>query len=519
MPRARIPSVAIVGRPNVGKSSLLNRLVGRRVSIVDPTPGVTRDRIGVEIEIDPPTETPRGTPSITCEIFDTGGYGVYMAEGKRYDDVGADLSTLTKDIERQIGLAIDNADLILFLLDAHDGVTALDRTIAKLLRQKNATKKVLSVANKVDGEKWIAHGVEAAGLGFGEPIGVSAENGFNIRQLRETLYEKLWPIALAESKPGEDDDTNDSKSGGAEVKVAIVGKRNSGKSTLINAWAGEERVIVSEIAGTTRDSVDVRLEIDGRALIAIDTAGLRKRKSFADDVEFYAYGRMIDAIKRCDVALLLLDASAEVSQVDQKLAQELQEHFKPTVIVVNKWDLAEKKGLKTGDYGEYLLQQLRGLDYAPIAFVSATEESGLQDLLAMAFNLHQQASHRETTGRLNTAIREIMEQRGPSSKAGARAKVYFVSQVTVQPPTIVLSVNKPALFHGQYERYLLGQMRERLPFAEVPIKLLFRERERMPLEELKRRKPRESGVGRDADSPRKTRRPQRKKKPAKGRAR
>ncbi len=490
-----IPQVAIVGRPNVGKSSLLNRLVGRRVSIVDPTPGVTRDRVGVEIELDPPTDTPRGTPSIHCEIIDTGGYGVYAAEGKQFDDVGADLSRLSDDIERQIALAIDRADVILFLIDAQDGVTALDRTIGRMLRQHGAVERVLPIANKVDGEKWIGHGLDASTLGFGEPIGISAENAFNIRQLKETLYERLWPIALAERSPNEKPDGDSRRQRPASpIKLAIVGKRNSGKSTLINAWAGEQRVIVSEIAGTTRDSVDVKIEIPGegeappRSIIAIDTAGLRKKKSFADDIEFYAYGRMIDAIKRCDIALLLLDASAEVSQVDQKLAAELQEHDKPTVIVVNKWDIAEAKGLTPDDYAEYLLQQLRGLEYAPIAFVSARDNSGLRDLLAIAFNLYAQASHRETTGRLNSAVEEIMQLRGPSAKGGAKAKVYFVSQVAVRPPTIVLSVNKQNLFHGQYERFLLNQLRERLPFSEVPIKLLFRERKRMSLDELKHRK-------------------------------
>ncbi len=492
MPRARLPQIAIVGRPNVGKSSLLNRLAGRRISIVDPTPGVTRDRVSAEIDLQPPSETPRGTAAIACEIIDTGGYGVYMAEGKRYDDVGADLSTLTGDIERQIALAIEQADIILFTIDAQSGLMALDRTIAQQIRQRGAAGKVMPIANKVDDEKWAAHGMEMSALGFGDPIGVSAENNYNTRQLRETLYERLLNLTSI-SNPQASGLTPQAAPPAPEVKLAIVGKRNSGKSTLINAWAGEPRVIVSEIAGTTRDSIDVRLELEGRRIIAIDTAGLRKRKSFADDVEFYAHSRMLEAIKRCDVAVLLIDASAEVSQVDQKLAQELQDQWKPTVIVVNKWDLAEQKGLKTESYLEYLTQQLRGLDYAPIIFTSAKLGAGLKDVLAMAFNLHQQASHRETTGRLNDAIGEIMQQRGPSSKAGARAKVYFVSQVATAPPTIVFSVNKPALFHGTYERYLLNELRERLPYAEVPIKLLFRERERAPLDEMKRKGRRADG--------------------------
>ena len=272
-----------------------------------------------------------------------------------------------------------------------------------------------------------------------------------------------------------------------ELKLAIVGKRNSGKSTLINAWAGEPRVIVSEIAGTTRDSIDVRFELDGRAILAIDTAGVRKRKSFADDIEYYAHTRMENAIRRSDVVLLLVDATTEVSQVDQKLAQTLQEQHKPTIVVVNKWDLVDDEVISTESYLDYLTQQLRGLDYAPIVFISAKENQGLSDLTAMAFNLHQQANHRESTGKLNNAIRDIMKQRGPSSKAGARAKVLYVSQVDVNPPTIVMVVNEPKLFEGRYERYLLNELREVLPYSEVPIRLIFKKRERLELDELKRR--------------------------------
>lgn len=473
----KLPQIAIVGRPNVGKSSLLNRLAGRRISIVDPTPGVTRDRVSAIVEIEPPTDTKRGTPSKTAEIFDTGGYGIYTAEGKQFDDVGADLSTLTDDIEAQIQTAIEAADLILLVIDAQSGITKLDQTITQIIRKAGQSDKVLPVANKVDDEKWIGHGSDVSRLGFGEPMAVSASNGFGMRLLLEAIYDRLGDMGFATS------DLEESK----DIKLAIVGKRNSGKSTLINAWAGEPRVIVSEIAGTTRDSVDVRIEIDGRALIAIDTAGVRKKKSFADDIEFYAHTRMHAAIKRADVVLLLLDATAEVSQVDQKLGQELQDQHKPTVIVVNKWDVAEEKGMKTDDYLEYLTQQLRGLDFAPIIFISAKSGEGLSDLAAMAFNLHEQAGHRETTGRLNNAIREIMAKRGPSSKDGKTAKVYFVSQVASNPPTIVMAVNDKELFEGGYERYLLNQLREVLPFSEVPVKLIFRTRERIGLDEMKQR--------------------------------
>lgn len=486
-PNAPMPVIAIVGRPNVGKSSLLNRLAGRRVSIVDPTPGVTRDRVSAIIELHAPTDTPRGTPSKTVEIMDTGGYGVYTAEGKRFDDVGADLSTLTDDIERQIRAAIDQADLILFVIDAQAGITSLDQTIASLIRKAGLSGKVMLVANKVDADMWEAHAMEAAALGFGEPMCISASNGYGSRLFAEAVYQRI-----DEMRPGEYEPPKD------ELKLAIVGKRNSGKSTLINAWAGEPRVIVSEIAGTTRDSVDVRFEIDGKTLLAIDTAGVRKRKSFADDIEFYAHTRMEAAIERADVVLLLMDAAAEVSQVDQKLAQALQDQFKPVIIVVNKWDLAASKGVKTDDYLDYITQQLRGLDYAPIAFISAQSGEGLADLAAMAFNLWEQANHRESTGKLNAAIKRIMSQRGPSSDLGTRAKLYYVSQVAVNPPTVVMVVNDPKMFEGQYERYLLNSLREELPYSEVPIKLLFKKRERVSLDELKSRGRRDAAAARDA---------------------
>ncbi len=469
-----MPRVAIVGRPNVGKSSLLNRLAKRRVSIVDPTPGVTRDRVATTIEIDPPVETPKGTPSITVELIDTGGFGVYMAEGKRFDDVGADLSTLTGDIEGQIRAAIASADLVLFVIDAQSGITALDEQIATMLRQLGVSQRVMPVANKVDGEKWVVHGLEAAALGFGEPQCISAENGFGVREMIDVMHGRLIDRAseLAEQEKE------------AELKLAIVGKRNAGKSTLINALAGEERVIVSEIAGTTRDSIDVRFEIEGRTMIAIDTAGLRKRKSFADDIEFYAYHRMLSAIRRSDVALLLLDATAPISQVDQKLAQELQRQYKPVVIVVNKWDLVEEK-LSPEDYLEYITKELRGLDYAPIIFISAIKGEGLRDAVAMAFNLREQANHRETTGSLNAIIGKILEQRGPSSKLGTRAKLLYATQIEINPPTIAMVVNKPELFTGTYERYLMNRLREELPFSEVPIRLVFTRRERKGLDEMK----------------------------------
>jgi len=246
-------------------------------------------------------------------------------------------------------------------------------------------------------------------------------------------------------------------------------------------------VIVSEIPGTTRDSIDVRFQIAGRTMLAIDTAGVRKRKSFADSIEYYAYHRMLAGVRRADVVFLLVEAAGEVSQVDKKLALELQRQYKPTVIVVNKCDLVDQDTVAPEDYLAYLTEQLRGLDYAPIVFISAADGTGVEDAVAMAFNLHEQAGHREPTGSLNRIVEEILRARGPSSRLGSQAKLYYACQVDTHPPTILLKVNRPALFEGGYERYLMNRLRESLPFSEVPIRLVFSTRDRLPLEEMKHR--------------------------------
>jgi GTP-binding protein len=463
-----LPRIAIIGRPNVGKSSLFNRLAGRRISIVDPTPGVTRDRVTYTIEVPPPEDAPDGEPRY-AELVDTGGYGVYMAEGKRFDDAGEDLSRLTGAIEAQIRAAAEEASLILFVTDAQTGVTTLDQAIATMLRREGNAPKVMPVVNKVDDESWESHAPDAAKLGFGTPVMVSAASGYRKRQFFEAVWKRVPPETTNERD--------------AEMKIAIVGRRNAGKSSLINSLAGQPRVIVSEIAGTTRDAIDVRFEIEGKAMLAIDTAGVRKRKSWADEVESFAHQRMLHAIGRADVCVLLLDAQEKSSQVEKRLAQELTDREKPTVIAVNKWDLVRSR-VKPTDYLEYLEQEFPGLGYAPIVFLSAKSGEGVNDLVRMSFNLFRQANHRETTGRLNSVIKDILNERGPSSKLGTRAKVYYVSQVDVRPPTIVMVVNKPDLFKGQYERYLLNRLREHLPFSEVPIRLLFSERKRMKLNEL-----------------------------------
>ena len=468
-----LPRIAIVGRPNVGKSSLLNRLARRRVSIVDPTPGVTRDRVSVVLELDPPMQTPKGTESRLVEVHDTGGWGVYVVDGAHIDDAGKDLRELTHDIESQIKEAMNQSEFIILLIDAQIGITPLDETVAKMLRKAGAGDRVLVVASKVDSRSWEPHGYEAAALGLGEAICVSSTSGHGIRYLTDVLWKRLEGMTAFH--------TND-----PELQLAIVGKRNAGKSSLVNALAGEDRVIVSEIAGTTRDAVDVQFEIEGKKFTAIDTAGVRKQKSFSDDIEFYAYRRMLQAIRRSDVALLLIDATDRISQVDKKLSQELQRQFKPTVIVVTKWDLVGES-VTPEDYLEYITKELKGFDFAPIVFTSAIEVEGINDSVAMAFNLKAQSQHRETTAKLNAIMEKILQDRGPSSKLGTVAKLLYVSQIGVTPPTIAAVVNDPTLFEGQYERYIMNRLREELPYCEVPIRLLFTKRRRKSLQDLKSR--------------------------------
>jgi GTP-binding protein len=435
-----IPQVAIVGRPNVGKSSLFNWLSGRRIAIVDPTPGVTRDRITTLVKME----------DGYFELIDTGGIGIQ------------DVDNLTADVEKQIDRALEDAQLLLFIVDVRSGLTALDEEVAQRLRR--ITKPVLLVANKADTPELEAHAGDFYRLGFDKMVAVSAQQSRGKNALLRLIRQNLPTAGPAEavSEP--------------VLKLAIVGRRNTGKSTFINSLARSERMIVSEVAGTTRDSVDVRFERDGQTFVAIDTAGVRRKGSIANDIEFYSVARAERSIRRADVVLLFFDPRSRISKVDKQLAEYILEHHKPAIFVVNKWDLSE--GIPTGRYGEYIRKTFPSLDFVPIAFVTAKDGKNVQMVLNLAQVLHKQASARVSTGDLNRVIRDALTRQAPPLRQNRRPKVYYVTQVGTNPPTVVVFTNGAELFDNTYRRYLIKTMRDHLPFNDVPIKLYLRNKVR-----------------------------------------
>ena len=430
-----------MGRPNVGKSSLLNALAGRRISIVDPTAGVTRDRISIAIVED----------DRYFELVDTGGVGI------------EDAQKLTREVADQIRQALTEASGVLFVVDVRAGILPLDRQVAKLLRQSG--RPSILIANKADSPELDSQAGGLCALGFGEPLCVSATHHRNLDELRRRALDMLPAGEKAPEEP--------------VMKLAIVGKRNVGKSTLINTLAGQPRMIVSEVAGTTRDSVDVHFEWDGRPFIAIDTAGVRKPARLANDIEFYSQARTQRSIRRADVVLLLIDATLDVGSLERRLIAAIFEHDKPLVLVVNKWDLA--RGAADMDaYHRYLEKVLPGTDFVPISFSVALSGENVPSTVALAEDLFYQARKRVSTSELNAVMEEIWTDYPPPAGRGAgkSPRVYFATQVGIAPPTIVLSVNNPEKLNADYRRFLLRQFRERLPFSEIPIRLLLRHHRR-----------------------------------------
>lgn len=432
----RIPVIAIVGRPNVGKSAFFNALVGSRVSIVDDVAGVTRDRVSMEIRHN----------ARTLELIDTGGIGLF------------DEALLREEIESQIEIAIASADGVLFLVDIREGMVPLDREVADRLRKIN--KPVVLVANKAD-HLLAAHEChQFHKLGLGEPLPASALERRSVFEALETVLDQL-PVFEDEEEAAS-----------PVPKVAIVGKRNSGKSTLVNTLAKEDRVIVSEIPGTTRDSVDVRIGIDENGFTVIDTAGLRKKKSVQDSVEFYGQARTARAIRRADVVLLLVDATRDISQVDKGIADMVVEACKPCILGLNKWDLAQDHGAEA--FEEYVAARLPNLRFAPLTFLSALTGFNVRKTFSLIRDLTDQANFRVSTSEINRVLQDALTRRSPRVKKSRVPRIYFGVQVSVAPPTILAFVNDPKLFNDEYRRYLVNRFQEALPFKEVPLRILFR---------------------------------------------
>ncbi len=442
----RLARVCLVGRPNVGKSTLLNRMCGSRVSIVEPTAGVTRDRIAVKARLF------NGVDERWIEVVDTGGVGIVDR-----DDLGP-------HVEEQVKTAMAGADLILFLVDGRDGITPLDQRVAESLR--GVDLPVVMAVNKVESEEisWGTDEFRRLGVGDG-PYPISAQNGVGLTQLYECICETLDKEAFLE-KPLEEEEPT--------MKLAVVGRRNAGKSTLINVLAREERMIVSEIPGTTRDSVDVVFERDGKRFIAIDTAGVRKRKSIADAIEFYSDTRSYRSIRRADVVVLLFDMTVPISSIEKKLARYVIDQHLPVVLASNKWDLSETT---VKAFRQELDIELRGLSWAPFVTLSAKHGRGTDKLVELAEALYKQGRQRVTTGELNRVLERALTARVPNSK-GYRAKVNYATQAEISPPTFVLFVNNKSLFSKDYLRYLTNRIREELPFKDVPVRIVLREKDR-----------------------------------------
>ncbi len=440
------PLVALVGRPNVGKSTLFNRLVGARLALVEDTPGVTRDRQYADVVW--------GNRELT--VIDTGGF------------VPGERDSLLASVREQAQLAIEECDAILFVLDGRVGVTAVDKEVAKQLRRSG--KPVILVANKLDSAKAelsapLAEGFE---LGMGELLTVSAEHGRGIGELMDVLLDKL-PVSEAPSEEG-GDEREDGK-----IRLAVIGRPNVGKSTLINTLLGESRMVASELAGTTRDAIDSELEFGDARFVLTDTAGMRRKKTLAQTLEKYAVVAALKAVDRSEVAVLVMDATEPAVDQDSKLAGLTEEKGRALLIVVNKWDKVPKEKSKQETLREELKYQLRFVAHAPVVFTSALEGKKVEKVLEVARALHLEFHTRVPTSRLNRLLEEVSEMPGVPIAGGKRLRLYYIAQVSSAPPAFAITCNRPEGVPERYQRFITNQIRNAFGLR-VPIRLFFRER-------------------------------------------
>ena len=436
------PLVAIVGRPNVGKSTFFNKMAGRRIAIVEDTPGVTRDRVYADCE----------WQNYKFTLIDTGGI----------DPTSED--PLLKQMRYQAEIAVETSDAILFFVDGRQGLTADDYTVADMLRKTR--KPVFLVVNKIDHVSREADMYEFYALGLGDPIAISSVNMMNFGDLLEALCDTF-------PDPDEEEDEN------APVKIAVVGKPNVGKSSLVNRILGEERVMVSDIAGTTRDAIDTQFSDGGQDYVIIDTAGIRKKRAIAyQSLERYSVVRSLAAIDRCDVALILIDATEGVTEQDSKIAGYVNDQGKAAAILVNKWDLVEKDTHTVETFEAEIRRELPFMSYAPVLFLSALTGQRVSRVMDLVRSLYEQASKRVTTGLLNDILADAQMALQPPSTSGRRLKIYYATQQGVRPPTFVIFVNDQTLLHFSYERYLENQFRKAFGFEGTPVRFIIREKER-----------------------------------------
>lgn len=455
------PIVAIVGRPNVGKSTLFNRLAGERLAVVDEVPGTTRDRLYAESDW-------RGVEFV---VVDTGGIDPsHGALGKGREPLSIGSAEFVGEIRTQAQAAIRDADAVLFVVDVESGITPADREVAEILRREQrvvegeARPPVILVVNKSESAARRPEAVEFYELGTGEPYAISALHGTGTGDMLDALVEALHVEASEEEEEEQD------------LSIAILGKPNAGKSTLLNALLGETRAIVSEIPGTTRDAVDSILEYEGLHIRLIDTAGLRRRGKIEPGVERYSAIRTMKAIERADVALLLIDATTGITAQDAHIAGYIQDAWKSAIILVNKWDAIEKDTFTIEKYKEEVRNTLKFMDYAPMLFISAKTGQRVNQVLPLAVQVGEERLVRLSTAQINKFIRDALDRHPPPSKGGRALKILYGTQVRSDPPTFLLHVNDKKLMHFTYKRYLENRLRELHGFIGAPIRIVVRER-------------------------------------------